>query len=146
MGWEVRKLESKWKWYKIQKKKKRRREGWLQQTESESTYSHSSPCLLFCVTTRQELIGQLSASAPSAPRHWERLHCRASSNTAGNLSFCQRKTFFFFLIYPPPPFFFLLLCQHFSKQMHKPAIWYIEGGKYWFFNLSNPLPCSFCKN
>lgn len=120
---------------------KRKREGWLKQTESESTYSHRSPCLLFSVTPRQELIGQLSASAPSAARRWEQLHCRASSNTAGNLSFCQRKGFF-----SPPPYFFclLLLNQHFSKQIqHKPAIWYSQGAKCCIFSIINSLAYSF---
>lgn len=61
-----------------------------------NTYSNVSARLLFCVSLRKGLIGQLSASAPPAARYWELLHCGASSYPAGNLSFCQHKGF------PPP--------------------------------------------
>lgn len=114
-------------------------EGWFKQTESESTYSHLSPCLLFCVSQRQELIGQLSACAPPAARYWELLHCRASSYPVGNLSFCQRKGF------SPPTFFSPPFAKStFLKQIqHKPAIWYIQGAKCSIYNISKSLAYSF---
>lgn len=112
------------------------------QSREVNTYSNVSARLLFCVSLRKGLIGQLSASAPPAARYWELLHCGASSYPAGNLSFCQHKGF------PPPPGFKKkkkdFAKSTFLRQLQrKPAIWYIQGVKCSMFNISSSLAYSF---